>query len=196
MRFTLAYGTSTPSSSTHRIRLIFIISLQRWKRDKTLSFIPPDGKFVLAEYQYLSPQSTVVSNLPVPVTLKPNIAVGESGGACPLVFCILRSTHPLPGSFTVTFTSRMMKVMENVKIEWYLGEDASSAQCTLSGAGSGIGSIGGAEGSWTFDPRRKVNVLRLSCRLVGLSVFQVLQWDIPSMHSSGSWILRGSWTSK
>ncbi|KIM67756.1 hypothetical protein SCLCIDRAFT_1209880 [Scleroderma citrinum Foug A] len=138
------------------------VRLQRWKRDKTLSFIPPDGKFVLAEYQYLSPQSTVVSNLPVPVTLKPNIAVGESGG-----------------SFTVTFTSRMMKVMENVKIEWYLGEDASSAQCTLSGAGSGIGSIGGAEGSWTFDPRRKV-----------------LQWDIPSMHSSGSWILRGSWTSK
>ncbi|KAL4075691.1 clathrin adaptor mu subunit [Scleroderma citrinum] len=138
------------------------VRLQRWKRDKTLSFIPPDGKFVLAEYQYVSPQSTVVSNLPMPVTLKPNIAVGESGG-----------------NFVVTFTSRMMKVMENVKIEWYLGEDASGAQCTVSGAGSGIGSTGGAEGSWSFDPRKKI-----------------LQWDIPSMHSSGSWILRGSWTSK
>lgn len=51
--------------------------------------------------------------------------------------------------------------MENVKIEWYLGEDASAAQCTLSGAGSGIGSIGGAEGSWTFDPRKKVDIFPL-----------------------------------
>lgn len=28
------------------------------------------------------------------------------------------------------------------------------------------------------------------------SVTQILEWKIPCMHSSGSWILRGSWTSK
>lgn len=67
-------------SSSLVINQTFLTSLQRWKRDKTLSFIPPDGKFVLGEYQYASPQSTVVSNLPMPVTLKPNITVGESGG--------------------------------------------------------------------------------------------------------------------
>ncbi|KAG6332264.1 hypothetical protein ID866_6828 [Astraeus odoratus] len=92
------------------------VRLQRWKRDKTLSFIPPDGKFVLAEYQYASPQSGVVSNLPLPLSLKSNIAVNDSGG-----------------NFVVTFTSRMMKAMENVKIEWYLGEDASNSQYTAVG---------------------------------------------------------------
>ena len=27
-------------------------SLPRWKRDQILSFVPPDGKFTLAEYRY------------------------------------------------------------------------------------------------------------------------------------------------
>ncbi|KAI6004174.1 clathrin adaptor mu subunit [Pisolithus albus] len=138
------------------------VRLQRWKRERILSFIPPDGKFVLEEYQYAPPQKAVVNNLPVPISLKPNVTVSELGG-----------------NFMVTFTSRMTKSMENVKIEWYLGEDATGAQCTLSGAGSGVGSTGGAEGSWTFDSRRKT-----------------LRWEIPTMHSLGSRILRGSWTSK
>lgn len=138
------------------------VRLQRWKRERILSFIPPDGKFVLEEYQYAPPQKAVVNNLPIPVSLKPNITIGELGG-----------------NFMVTFTSRMTKSMENVKIEWYLGEDATGAQCTLSGAGSGVGSTGGAEGSWTFDFRKKT-----------------LRWEIPTMHSLGSRILRGSWTSK
>ncbi|KAI6165042.1 clathrin adaptor mu subunit [Pisolithus thermaeus] len=77
------------------------VRLQRWKREQTLSFIPPDGNF---------------------------------------------------GALWLRLQSRMMKSMENVKIEWYLGEDAIGAQCTL--------------------------------------------WEIPTMHSSGSRILRGSWTSK
>lgn len=64
-----------------------------------------------------------------------------------------------PGTFTVTFTSRMMKMIENVRIEWYLGEDANGAQCTLSGAGSGVGSAGGAEGWWAFDMQKKVRAM-------------------------------------
>lgn len=46
--------------------------------------------------------------------------------------------------------------MENVRIELYLGEGATGAQCTISSAGSGVGSVGGIEGSWTFEPRRQV----------------------------------------
>ncbi|KIJ70417.1 hypothetical protein HYDPIDRAFT_79040 [Hydnomerulius pinastri MD-312] len=138
------------------------VRLQRWTREKTMSFVPPDGKFMLAEYQFGPPQGALVGNVPIPAALKPNITVGEFGGECS--FCLI---------------SRSMKIMENVRIELYLGEDATGAQCTVSSAGSGVGSVGGAEGSWTFDPRKKN-----------------LRWEIPSMHSSGSWVLRGSWTSK
>ncbi|KAF9224333.1 clathrin adaptor mu subunit [Gyrodon lividus] len=138
------------------------VRLQRWTREKILSFVPPDGKFVLAEYQYGPPQGALVGNVPVPLALKPNITVGEFGG-----------------TFTVTFSSRTMKIMENVRIELCLGEDATGAQCTVSSAGSGVGSVGGVEGSWMLEQRKKI-----------------LRWEIPSMHSSGSWVLRGSWTSK
>lgn len=86
--------------------------------------------------------------------------------------------------------------MENVRIELYLGEGATGAQCTTSSAGSGIGSVGGIEGSWTFEPQRQV----CSCFTMWTQIsnldFKILRWNIPSMHSSGSWVLRGSWTSK
>lgn len=138
------------------------VRLQRWTRERTLSFVPPDGKFVLAEYQYAVPHSALAGNVPVPLSLKPNIIVSEFGG-----------------NFTITFSSRTMKIMENVRIELFLGDSATGAQCTISSAGSGVGSAGGIESSWTFEPRK-----------------QVLRWEIPSMHSSGSWVLRGSWTCK
>lgn len=53
--------------------------------------------------------------------------------------------------------------MENVQLELYLGEDATSAQCTLSSAGSGVGSVGSADGSWSFDSRKKVGFIGSSC---------------------------------
>jgi len=52
-----------------------------------------------------------------------------------------------------------MKVMENVELELYLGEDATGAQCTLSSAGSGVGSVGSADGSWSFDSKKKVGFI-------------------------------------
>ena len=89
-----------------------------------------------------------------------------------------------------------MKIMENVRIELYLGEGATGAQCTISSAGSGVGSVGGIEGSWTFDPRRPVRIIVSRSGRTCRSSIQVLCWEIPNMHSSGSWVLRGSWTSK
>ncbi|KAH7916717.1 clathrin adaptor mu subunit [Hygrophoropsis aurantiaca] len=138
------------------------VRLQRWTRDKALSFVPPDGRFVLAEYQYTG-QSAVVSNVPVPLALKTSIDIGEFGGTIHLSLSSRLSTKP----------------MENIEVELYLGDDASGAQCVTSSAGNGVGSVGGAEGSWGFDSRKKV-----------------LKWEIPSIGTSGSWVLRGSWTSK
>ena len=89
--------------------------------------------------------------------------------------------------------------MENVRIELYLGEGATGAQCTISSAGSGVGSVGGIEGSWAFEPRKQVRPF-LFCNDLGTiqswTISKILRWDIPNMHSSGSWVLRGSWTSK
>lgn len=138
------------------------VRLQKWTRDNALSFVPPEGRFILADYQYRPPQSALISNVPIPISLKANMDMGEFGG-----------------TFALTLTSRLIRVMENLELKFYLGEDATSAQCTLSSAGSGVGSVGSADGSWTFDSRTKT-----------------LRWEILNMRSSGSWILRGSWTSK
>ena len=71
-------------------------SLQRWSRDKILSFVPPDGKFTLAEYRY-SPNTSSSShisaasssslgtsiakdNVPIPFGLKTNFDLQEYNG--------------------------------------------------------------------------------------------------------------------
>ncbi|KAG1744172.1 clathrin adaptor mu subunit [Suillus occidentalis] len=128
------------------------VRLQKWTRDNALSFVPPGGRFILVGYH----------NVPIPLSLKANVDMGEFGG-----------------TFALMLTSRLIKVMENLELKFYLGEDATSAQCTLSSAGSSIGSVGSADGSWSFNSRTKT-----------------LRWEIPNMWSSGSWLLRGSWTSK
>ncbi|EGO01564.1 hypothetical protein SERLA73DRAFT_120231 [Serpula lacrymans var. lacrymans S7.3] len=142
------------------------VRLQRWSRDRSFSFIPPDGRFVLAEYRYAPPQSVVTGTsgiVPVPLVLKAVMDAGEFGG-----------------TLSLTLSSRLStKTMENVEVEIYLGEDAIGAQCAASSSGTGTVGVGEGGGSWTFDPRRKV-----------------LRWEILSMRTSGSCMLRGSWTSK
>ena len=76
-------------------------SLQRWSRDKIFSFVPPDGKFILAEYRY-SPSTSSSSaiarisaasssapplgtsitkdNVPIPFVLKTNFDLQEYNG--------------------------------------------------------------------------------------------------------------------
>jgi AP-3 complex subunit mu len=58
-------------------------SLQRWASDKTLSFVPPDGKFVLMEYRYSPASGTAGLNrdmVPVPFTMKSNIEISDHTG--------------------------------------------------------------------------------------------------------------------
>ncbi|KAG2146232.1 Mu homology domain-containing protein, partial [Suillus clintonianus] len=110
------------------------VRLQKWTRDNALSFVPPEGRFILADYQYRPLQSALISNVPIPLSLKANMDMGEFGG-----------------TFALTLTSRLIKVMENLELKFYLGEDATNAQCTMSSAGSSVGSVGSADGSWAFD---------------------------------------------
>jgi len=67
-------------------------SLNRWAQSKSLSFIPPDGKFILAEYRYTpngsslsdtpaALSSNTQANVPVPFTLKAGYEIEDNSGA-------------------------------------------------------------------------------------------------------------------
>ena len=70
-------------------------SLHRWAQSRSLSFVPPDGKFILAEYRYapnassLSSTSAVLANdaranVPIPFAMKAEHEIDDNSGT----FCI------------------------------------------------------------------------------------------------------------
>ncbi|KAF9821050.1 hypothetical protein IEO21_01027 [Rhodonia placenta] len=102
------------------------IRLQRWARDKTLSFVPPDGHFKLMEYRYAPASASTMHQVAVPFSLRSSIQLQEHGG-----------------SFDVTLSSRLTtRAMDSVTIELFLGEGASGASC-----------ISSHNASWSFDLR-------------------------------------------
>ncbi|KAF8897166.1 Mu homology domain-containing protein [Infundibulicybe gibba] len=156
------------------------VRLQRWTRDKSLSFIPPDGRFVLMDYRF-NPSSSPAAraganqvaavakdNVHVPFTLKASIELEEHGGTFDLILTSRLSTH----------------AMQSFLLEIHLGEGAGGIKCTAIrgsgggfGQGSGVGAAG-VTGGWGFEPKRKV-----------------IQWEIPVVPPSSTWSLRGSFTS-
>ena len=147
--------------------------LQRWKRDKALSFVPPDGKFTLMEYRYLPPTSKSLSapsaQVQVPFSLKPTVATEEDAGM-PNRDRRLHSTNKqISGSFNVSLTSRLStRLFDEVVVEFYLGDGSSGVNCTASHGTS-----------WSFDSR----------------TFKV-RWDLKNIPPSGTHSLRGSWASR
>ncbi|KAJ7667599.1 Mu homology domain-containing protein [Mycena polygramma] len=162
------------------------VRLQRWKRDSSLSFVPPDGHFTLAEYRFTPSASatsarfmavgapptalTAKENVPIPFLLKPTVELSESGG-----------------TFEFQLTSRMpSQAMESLVAEMYLGEGAGGVKCVATrGDGGNVGrrgpdvaSSGSSTGSWAFDPKK-----------------MVVRWEIPIVPPSSVWLLRGSFTS-
>jgi len=158
------------------------VRLQRWKRDSSLSFVPPDGHFTLAEYRF-TPSASATSarfmsagapvapsakeNVPIPFILKPTVELTDSGG-----------------TFEFKLTSRM--ALEALVVEMYLGEGAGGVKCVAT-RGDGSGNMGrrsdavtssSASGSWAFDARK-----------------MVVRWEIPVVPLSSTWTLRGSFTS-
>ncbi|EJD01288.1 clathrin adaptor, mu subunit [Fomitiporia mediterranea MF3/22] len=107
------------------------VRLQRWLRDKAVSFVPPDGRFVLMDYQYIPVPSSGAINarpLPVPFSLLPTIKIDENGG-----------------SFDFVLTSRLStRVIDRLTVELCLGDSATGANCTVSSGAS-----------WGFDPKTR-----------------------------------------
>ncbi|KAF5322424.1 hypothetical protein D9619_001063 [Psilocybe cf. subviscida] len=153
------------------------VRLNRWTRGKTLSFVPPDGKFTLAEYRYSPAASTSTST-----------AVGKDTVPIPFTVKTLFDIEAQGGSFDVTLTSRLnTRNLENIVVELDLGEGAAGIKCTAArgtgGLGRGginaldMGSGGNTGASWAFDSKKRV-----------------LRWEIASAPSASSWNLRGSFT--
>ncbi|KZP27919.1 clathrin adaptor mu subunit [Athelia psychrophila] len=106
------------------------VRLQRWARDKSLSFVPPDGHFILSDYRY-APPSAVNANavVPLPINVKAHIEVSEFGGTLDITLTPRTSGRPI----------------EHLSVELYLGADGTGASCAASGGGA-----------WAFDGQRKV----------------------------------------
>jgi AP-3 complex subunit mu len=122
------------------------VRLARWTRDRSLSFVPPDGRFVLAEYRF-APSSPV----PVPLALVPRINLHEGGGTIELTLSARSGGRPLA----------------NVCVEVFLGQSASGASCSTSGA---------PDAGWAFDSARRL-----------------LRWDMPTL-GTGTAVLKGTFT--
>ena len=147
--------------------------LQRWKRDKALSFVPPDGKFTLMEYQYLPPTSRSLSapstQVPVPLTLKPTVAIEEDGGTAIRKHQLCFTNDHISGSFSVSLTSRLStRLLDEVVVEFFLGDGSSGVNCNASHGTS-----------WSFDSRTSK-----------------VRWDLKNVPTSGTHSLRGSWASR
>ncbi|KAH9950108.1 clathrin adaptor mu subunit [Amylocystis lapponica] len=102
------------------------VRLKRWSRDKTLSFVPPDGRFKLMEYRYVPTSTTTQHQVSVPLAIRSEVNLEENGG-----------------TFDLTLTSRLTtRTMDNVSVAFYLGVGATGASCVAS-----------HNASWSFDPR-------------------------------------------
>ena len=147
--------------------------LQRWRRDKALPFVRPDGRFTLMEYRSLPPTSRSPSappaQVPVPFALKPVVTIEEDGGASDHKHWLHFAHNRISGSFNVGFTSRLStRIFDEVAVEFYLGDGSSGVNCTAS-PGTG----------WSFDSR--------TCKV---------RWDSKKVPPSGAHSLRGSRSSR
>ncbi|PIL36674.1 hypothetical protein GSI_00363 [Ganoderma sinense ZZ0214-1] len=107
------------------------VRLQRWSRDKVLSFVPPDGKFKLMDYRYAPATASAVAQTSIPIVFRPTIQIDEHGG-----------------TIDVTLSSRLStRTMENMFVELYLGEGASGASC-----------IASHNASWSYSPKTQTLV--------------------------------------
>lgn len=110
------------------------VRLARWNSNKSLSFVPPDGKFTLMQYRLATPTSPAF----LPLQLRPIITLGSSGGG-----------------FQLTMSSRnpSSRPLENVKLLLKLGTNATSVQATISGGHSQNRKEEDLPGGrWEFDP--------------------------------------------
>ncbi|KAG8834922.1 hypothetical protein FRC18_001303 [Serendipita sp. 400] len=103
------------------------VRLPRWMKDKVISFVPPDGRFILMDYRLTSPTASSTA-FTVPFTLKASVELLEGSNNVDLTF------QPRFG---------LSKGLEGVLIEWSLGQGVTSTSWIPSGGG----------GTYSFDAR-------------------------------------------
>ncbi|KAH8830552.1 Mu homology domain-containing protein [Flagelloscypha sp. PMI_526] len=164
------------------------VRLQRFTRDRALSFVPPDGRFILAEYRYTPSATSTSSSIVLPQNSQKDII--------PIPFAIKGtaeyslSSKEMAFEFTLTTRSHPPASLENASIEWFLGSSAERPNCTVSRGGSGFPTSGrggfgntpsssrkDGSGTWTWDTRQKI-----------------LRWEISSAPASSSWSIKGTFS--
>ncbi|KAN0124295.1 clathrin adaptor mu subunit [Russula decolorans] len=115
------------------------VRLNRFAKSKSLSFVPPDGRFTLIDYRFdpsagkpgaapaLTAAAAAQLQVQVPFALRATLSVSDHGG-----------------TFELTFSPRAA-ALDDVAVELYLGAGASGA--TRSAATGG--------GEWTYVPARR-----------------------------------------
>jgi AP-3 complex subunit mu len=145
-------------------------SLQRWTRDKCLSFIPPDGQFILADYRFAPNTSTTLNprfvpptsstsspsaaisnlakdNIAIPLSIKSIFDLEDLSGKISLKTFHSLKNHEISASFEIILTSRTTRPIENLNIEMDLGQGAGGIKCIASRGSGGLtrGGIGGMD---------------------------------------------------
>ncbi|KII95969.1 hypothetical protein PLICRDRAFT_170561 [Plicaturopsis crispa FD-325 SS-3] len=142
------------------------VRLPRWKRDRALSFVPPDGRFTLMEYRFdptasasapssLSNTTNSTSNTltQTNTNTKTNAAAAKDTVPVPFSLRTALSLSPSSSSNTHTFeitiaqTSRTHP-LEALSLAWCIGREAGGVQCStvanvLGSASSNFGGGGG-----------------------------------------------------
>jgi len=154
---------------SRQILNLYSCSLRRWKRDKALSFVLPDGRFTLMECQHLPPTSRLLSapppQVPVPLALKPALTIEEDGGTPNHNHQPRFTNDQISESFSVSLTSRLStRVFDEVAVKCYLGDGSFGVNYTASHG--------------TDSRTSKV------------------RWDLKNAPPSGTHSLRGSWASR
>lgn len=129
--------------------------LQRWARDKTLSFVPPDGRFKLMEYRYVPASASNMHQVAVPIALRNTIQIQEHGGKFNDELAVTNGADFIlmapSGTFDLTLSSRLTtRAIESVIVELFLGEGASGASCMAS-----------HNASWGFDLKTLVRTIQI-----------------------------------
>jgi AP-3 complex subunit mu len=102
-------------------RVLNVYRLPKWTKDKMLSFVPPDGRFMLMEYRLGTSGTAVASIATIPFSMKSSVELLDNSANVDLIF------QPGPGS---------SKGLQSVLIEWYLGKGVTTSSWIPAGGGT------------------------------------------------------------
>ena len=148
------------------------VRLAKWHANKSLSFVPPDGRFTLMSYRLGPPPTSTAPNSPagahgLPGSLNPTGTSGTAGGAFNLV---------LQSRLSPSFT------LEDVLVVFRLGAHASDVSATATGGPrlEGGGPAGEVPMRWEYDASSRT-----------------LRWKIARLTASDRpAVLAGTWLSR